>query len=101
VIVVTDLKSYLNANDTDTTFIDECVVVAEAMVARHIGSAIVPDFIAARAALLVGAQLYNNKKSPNGAAQFTTFDGTVVRQPRDPMTAAYPILNPFLGAGVA
>lgn len=94
----TDLKAYVNANETDPQeFVDDCWAQAEYLVDSHIGTATVPDEIRHRACLEVGSELYHRKNAPNGIAQFATFDNSAVRVARDPMVGAYPILAPYVG----
>lgn len=63
----------------------------------------VPPIIVARAVREVAADLWNRRDAPNGIKQFGDGAGGVipVRVARDPLTAAYPLLAPFTGPGVA
>jgi hypothetical protein len=55
-----------------------------------------------RAKIECGSELYHRRSAPNGVAQFATLDGgSAVRVARDPMIAAYPILVPYVGQGLA
>jgi hypothetical protein len=71
------------------------------MVTVFIGQTYVPANILTRATLEVGSELYHRRSAPNGIAQFSTFDGTPIRVARDPMIGAYPLLNRYVGLGVA
>ena len=97
----TDLKSYVGAPDSDDAFVETCYDDASTLVLRFIGQTYVPSDILTRATLEVGSELYHRRSAPNGIAQFSTFDGTPIRVARDPMIGAYPLLNRFVGLGVA
>jgi hypothetical protein len=93
------LAEYVGApNDS---YVTECVTEAAALVARHIGTAVVPADVKARAELECGSELYHRRNAPNGIAQFGAIDGAVVRVARDPMIGAYPILAPYLAGPFA
>jgi len=97
----TDLKDYVGAPDSDDAFVETCFDNASSMVTVYIGETEVPENIFTRAVLEVGSELYHRRSAPNGIAQFSTFDGAPIRVARDPMVGAYPILNRFVGLGVA
>lgn len=96
------LRGYVNATGDDE-FLAACWAEAEALVVRYIGaSALPPERIVTRATLEVGAELFHRRQAPGGITQFATVDGpSPVRLARDPMLAAYPILDPFLPGGFA
>lgn len=74
---------------------------ADALVTQFIGSVLgVPVGAIERAKLEAGSELFHRRQAPNGIAQFAAQDGAPVRVARDPMVGAYPILKPFLGAGI-
>lgn len=96
------LRVYCGAPATDTEFVAECVAQADALVMRFVGQVSVPSAIVDRAVLEVGSELFHRRQAPNGIAQFATPEGqSPIRVARDPMIAAYPILQPFTGAGIA
>lgn len=97
----TDLKDYVGAPDSDDAFVETCYTNASSMVTVYIGETEVPANIVTRAVLEVGSELYHRRSAPNGVAQFSTFDGSPIRIARDPMVGAYPILNRYVGLGVA
>jgi hypothetical protein len=97
----TDLKNYVGAPDSDDVFVETCYDDASSIVLRFIGQTFVPVNIVTRATLEVGSELYHRRSAPNGIAQFSTFDGTPIRVARDPMIGAYPLLNRYVGLGVA
>ena len=98
----TDLKAYVNAPSADDTFVQQCWTEAIALVTKFVGTATVPLTIADRARIEVGQELYNRRAAPNGIAQYATFEGsTVQRVARDAMQGAYPLLQPYVGQGIA
>jgi hypothetical protein len=98
----TDLKAYVNAPSADDTFVQQCWEQAIAMVAVFVGTAYVPESIRDRARIEVGQELYSRRAAPNGIAQYATFEGaSAIRVARDPMVGAYPLLQPYVGQGIA
>lgn len=96
-----DLGEYVGANPGDEGFVAACLVEATALVEQFIGSREVPAPIKARAVLEVGSELFHRRQAPNGIAQFQGLDASPVRVARNPMVAAYPILTPYTGTGLA
>lgn len=98
-----DLKAYVNASSADDTFVEDCWDQAHLLVSNFCGlNDTVPVGILDRARIEVGQELFSRRAAPNGIAQFATMDGTQgVRVARDPMVGAYPILQPYIGQGIA
>jgi hypothetical protein len=98
----TDLKAYVNAPTADDTFVQQCWNEAIALVTKFVGTATVPDTIKDRARIEAGQELYSRRAAPNGIAQYATFEGaSAIRVARDPMVGAYPLLQPYVGQGIA
>ncbi len=101
----TNLQSYVGAPDSDATYVEECFDEATALVEAYIGTidpvSAIPTIIVERATLEVGSELYHRRQAPNGVAQFSTIDGSPIRVARDPMLGAYPLLQRYLGLGIA
>ena len=96
------LKSYVGAPDSDDTFVDACWTEAVALVTKFVGTATVPATVLLRSRIECGSELFHRRSAPNGIAQFANLDGSsAVRVARDPMVAAYPLLTPYVGLGVA
>ena len=96
------LKQYVNAPTADDAFITQCWDEAVALVTRFIGNAFVPQTVVDRARVEVGQELYSRRAAPNGIAQYATFEGaSAIRVARDPMVGAYPLLQPYVGQGIA
>lgn len=97
------LATYVQASDADTEFVDSCLNEATTLVGRHVSKALrtVPEDIQDRATLEVGADLYYRRRTRNGVANFDDTEGMPLRISRDPMAAAYPLLAPYAGGGIA
>jgi hypothetical protein len=101
-MTVAQLKSYVGAPDSDDTFVTACWNEAVALVDKYVGTATVPATVLLRAQIECGSELFHRRSAPNGIAQFATLDGgSAVRVARDPMVASIPMLQPFVGLGVA
>lgn len=97
-----ELAAYTGANLSDDTFLETCLAEATMLVGRFVGTAMVPTEVADRATLEVSSELFHRRQAPNGIAQFATVDGvSPIRVARDPMVAAYPLLMPYVGTGIA
>jgi hypothetical protein len=100
--VYDDLKAYVGAPASDDAFVEDCWTEASALVAKFVGTATVNADVLNRAKIECGSELYHRRSAPNGIAQFATLDGgSSVRVARDPMIAAYPLLVPYVGQGIA
>ena len=83
----------------DDVFVQACWATAETMITDYIGDDVIPAEIIDRATLMVGSELYHQRNAPNGVAQFASYDGSPIRVARDPMVAAYPLLNRYKVVG--
>jgi hypothetical protein len=96
-----NLFTYVGAHAQQEAFVDSCWAEASALVDDYVGEVQVPTVILDRAKLEVGSALFHRRQAPNGIAQFATADGNnAVRVARDPMVAAYPLLERYTGLGV-
>ena len=101
-MTVAQLKAYVGAPDSDDTFVAACWDEASALIAKFVGTKTVPATVLLRAKIECGSELFHRRSAPNGIAQFATLDGgSAVRVARDPMIAAYPLLTPYTGLGLA
>lgn len=102
-----DLLAYVASDgpapsQSEEAYAGACWAQAAELVTRHVGIAEVPAAILDRATLEVGAELFHRRSAPNGISQFASPDtGAAIRVARDPMVAAYPLLAPFVGRGIA
>jgi hypothetical protein len=99
----TDLSWYVEAVGEDVTFATSAQAEAEQMVGDFIGEGNpygVPELVAARAVLEVGADLYYRKASRNGMVTLDGVEPQIFRLNRDPMAAAYPLLRRYLVLGL-
>ena len=98
------LDWYVQALGDDAEFAQQCATEASTLVTHMIGTDNpyqVPADVIARAVLEVGADLYYRKASRNGIVQFDGVETTsALRIGRDPLSAAYPFLRPFLPMGL-
>lgn len=98
-----DLAGYLGETSAaEAPLIAECEESALELVTQHVGGATVPDSVLRVAVREVGADLFHRRKSRNGVTTFAGGEGvTPIRLNRDPLTAAYPILRPYLPPALA
>ncbi|GAA4627274.1 hypothetical protein [Cellulomonas oligotrophica] len=100
------LIEYVGAHDSEA---DEALAgrkydEAAALVDRYIGAGyahLVPATVRDEQVLEVASKLWQRRLAPNGDATYNTLDGAPTPAPRDPMAAAYPVLDRFLPGGFA
>ena len=98
------LKAYVGAPDSDNDFVSDCWTQAHTLVDHFCGDAVsvVPAGVLTRAKIECGSELYHRRSAPNGVAQFATLEGgSAIRVARDPMVGAYPLLQVYVGLGIA
>lgn len=96
------LTETLGYTDTsaDAAVIAQCASDAAEMVKNYIGKNSVPESIAVFAAVEVARELHTRLSAPGGV--LSPFgDSAPVRLARDPLKAAYPILQPYMAGGFA
>lgn len=94
------LQAYIGTDETGD-FIEECLSAGNAQVGNYIGTVdTVPEAIHWQAVLICASELYHRRSAPNGIAQFASMDGSPVRMGKDPMSAVYPLLQPYVGWGL-
>lgn len=99
-VTLADLQAYIGTDETGT-FIESCLSAGNAHVGNYIGDVnIVPNEIHNQAILICASELFHRRSAPNGIAQFASMDGSPIRVGKDPMTAVYPLLQPYVGYGV-
>jgi hypothetical protein len=99
-LTLQDLQAYIGTEETGD-FINSCLTAGENLVNNYIGEvATVPEQIHDQAVLICASELFHRRSAPNGIAQFATADGSPIRVGKDPMTAVYPLLLPFVNYGV-
>lgn len=113
-----ELAEYVGSPNPEEPALDDALATADALVSEYIyahedyylykepapveihPTSGVPQAVKDRAVLEVAAELYHRKNTKNGIAQFAVPDmASPIRIARDPMVAAYPILNRFLMRG--
>lgn len=101
-VTVEQVSEFVGASpDEHTGLLTSCLAEARALVDRHVGSKPVPAVIRDRAYVGVAADLFAQRNAPSGVMnqQYQTADGgmgDVIRISRDPMTAAYKLLRPWM-----
>lgn len=99
-VSLSQLQSYIGTEESGD-FITGCLNSAKSLVENYIGSVeTVPTHVEDQSVLIVASELFHRRSAPNGIAQFASMDGQPVRMGKDPMTAAYPLLLPFVSWGV-
>jgi hypothetical protein len=99
-VTVADLQAYIGTDEVGD-FIESCLDAGNALVGNYIGeSDNVPHDVHNQAILICASEIYHRRSAPNGIAQFASMDGQPVRMGKDPMTAVYPLLLPFVGYAV-
>ena len=99
-MTLSDLQAYIGTDETGD-FINSCLTAGENLVDNYIGAiATVPEQVHDQAVLICASELYHRRSAPNGIAQFASMDGSPIRVGKDPMTAVYPLLLPFVSWGV-
>lgn len=94
------LQAYIGTDETGD-FIEECLRAGNSQVGNYIGTVdTVPEAIHWHAVLICASELYHRRSAPNGIAQFASMDGSPVRMGKDPMSAVYPLLQPYVGWGL-
>lgn len=99
-VSVEEFREYVGTSE-DSSFVDECLASGVALVGNYVGEQTVPSVILDQAILLCSSELFHRRSAPNGIAQFASMDGTSpMRVAKDPMTAVYSLLLPFVKLGV-
>ena len=99
-LTLNDLQAYIGTEETGD-FINSCLTAGENLVDNYIGQVeTVPEQIHDQAVLICASELFHRRSAPNGIAQFATMDGSPIRMGKDPMTAVYPLLLPYVNYGV-
>jgi hypothetical protein len=99
-VTLAELQAYIGTEESGD-FIDSCLSAGNALVGNYIGAVdTVPNEVHNQAILICASELFHRRSSPQGIAQFASMDGQPVRMGKDPMTAVYPLLLPFVSWGV-
>lgn len=99
-VTLQELADYVGTDVLDD-FLHSCLDAGNAHVGRFIGDVdTVPNEVHRQAIFICSSELFHRRSAPNGISQFAAMDGTAVRVARDPMTAVYPLLQPYVGYAV-
>jgi hypothetical protein len=99
-VTLQEFKDYVGTKDA-SDFPELCLDGGTALILRLIGEAEnVPDEIHKQAILIASSELFHRRSAPNGISQFADASGQAVRVGKDPLSAVYPLLLPYIGFGV-
>jgi hypothetical protein len=99
-VTLQELADYVGTDVLDD-FLESCLSAGTSHVERFIGTVeTVPGEVHRQATFICSSELFHRRSAPNGISQFASMDGTAVRVARDPMTAVYPLLQPYVGWSV-
>ncbi len=99
-VSLNQLQAYIGTEESGD-FITGCLNSAKSLVENYIGEVTtVPNHVEDQGVLICASELFHRRSAPNGIAQFATADGSPIRVGKDPMTAVYPLLLPFVNYGV-
>ena len=94
------LQEYIGTEES-SNFITGCLNSAKSLVSNYIGEVTtVETHLEDQAVLICASELFHRRSAPNGIAQFASMDGSPIRMGKDPMTAVYPLLLPYVNYGV-
>ena len=104
-VTVTDLRAEVGAGaSVSDAKLQGCLDLALELVRRHVTQEVfltLPSVIADQAVLVVAAEIFHQRKAPNGVLNqaFSGPDGGSfpVRIGADPMRPAYPLLSAWVG----
>lgn len=99
-VTAADLAAFIGTSDQDTPMVEAALAAATVIVDDVFEQAYreVPEVVRDRVVTEVGAEMYRRKDSPSGSSQYAQYDGGAapVRAPRDPLTAVWPIIRPYV-----
>ena len=99
-VSLNQLQAYIGTDESGD-FITGCLNSGKSLVENYIGEVTtVPNHVEDQSVLIAASELYHRRSAPNGIAQFASMDGSPVRMGKDPMSAVYPLLQPYVGWGL-
>lgn len=99
-VSLNQLQAYIGTDESGD-FITGCLNSGKSLVENYIGEVTtVPNHVEDQSVLIAASELYHRRSAPNGIAQFASMDGSPVRMGKDPMSAVYPLLMPYVGWGL-
>lgn len=99
-VSLTQLQAYIGTDESGD-FITGCLNSGKSLVENYIGEVTtVPNHVEDQSVLIAASELFHRRSAPNGIAQFATMDGSPIRMGKDPMSAVYPLLQPYVGWGL-
>ena len=99
-VTLAEFKDYVGTKDV-SDFPQECLTAGIALVTRLIGeSEDVPSAIQDQATYVAASELFHRRNAPMGVSQFADATGMPMRVGRDPLSAVYPLLLPYIQFGI-
>ncbi len=99
-VSLNQLQAYIGTDESGD-FITGCLNSGKSLVENYIGEVTtVPNHVEDQSVLIAASELFHRRSAPNGIAQFASMDGSPVRMGKDPMSAVYPLLQPYVGWGL-
>ena len=99
-VSLNQLQAYIGTDESGD-FITGCLNSGKSLVENYIGEVTtVPNHVEDQSVLIVASELFHRRSAPNGIAQFASMDGQPVRMGKDPLSAVYPLLLPYVGYAV-
>jgi hypothetical protein len=98
-VLLAEFKAYVGT-DEDSDFVEAALDAGHALVDKYKGVVELPSDLHNIAILVCASEIFHRRSAPNGIAQFATMDGSPIRMGKDPMTAVYPLLLPYVNYGV-
>lgn len=98
-VTVEEFRAYVGTNE-DSSFVDDALQTGHHLVERYVGTAEVPSHVRDIAVLQVASEVFHRRQAPAGITQFADMSGSAVRVGKDPMSAAYELLRPYVGFAV-
>lgn len=97
------LLSWLSAPASDMAKVEAALVVALPLVTKCAGSDFdtIPSDVFDHAVKVCCAEIYNQRKAPNGITQFADMQGTGIRVARDPLVGVRPLFAEYRAGGFA
>jgi hypothetical protein len=91
-VTVEQAENYIETTDQPVA---PLLAAAYGLINPYIGSVAIPEEVLDQAVLQLTQELSYRQRSPGGIVNYTGED-TVVRLSKDPMSAIYPLLKPYV-----
>ena len=99
-VSVDDLRSYINAPDSDDEFLAQCLDTSYELLASYLDGNIAPPAVFDQAHLIAASDTYMRRSSPQGLSQFASTGEAPIRVPKDVLNGVYPLLQQYVEVGL-